>query len=330
MSDPIADTPAEPSGQDALNALSPADRSTWELTGVWPDPSKVTTTAAEPDADDEEPVEPEATAAAVETKPEPTPEKPVSKRQQQINDLIRRSTESDLRAKALEAEIQALKAVKPAAEPEKKPEPAAVVDPGDPEPQEAAFEDYKAFVKAQARWEIRQAKREADAETKKEQAAHAETAQREEFATRAKTWIERRDAFITKHPDKADRVTRFLETVFAGTPIGDVIMESEVGADVADYLAANPTEADRIARLAPISALRALGNIEGKFDSEALTIASASAGPAAKTVTTAPAPPMTLAARSASPADPAAAALERGDFAAFEEAENRRATASAR
>lgn len=325
MSDPIADTPAPDPTPDATFLAFEASENRRATGASDPEPAPVAAPAADPDADDADEPAPAATAA----KAEPTPEKPVSKRQQQINDLIRKATEADLRAQALEAKMAALDKGNAKAEPVKAPEAAPVTDPGDPEPQEAAFEDYRTFVKAQARWEIRQAKREADAETAKFQQAHAETAQREEFQARAQTWIGRREAFVAAHPDKADRMMAFLDGVHAGTPIGDVILESEVGGEVADYLAANPTEADRIARLAPVSALRALGKIEAKFDST-LTSASASAGPAAKTVTTAPAPPMTLAARSARPADPAAAALARGDFEAWEAEENRKALAAGR
>lgn len=325
MSDPIADTTApEQSSQAALDALSPADRASWDLTGDWPEPAKVTTTV-DPDADEHDEPAPVSVPVAVDAKPEPTPEKPVSKRQQQINDLIRKETESSLRARALEAKLAALEGQVAPKEPEANPEP--VSDPGDPEPQEASFEDYRQFVKQQARWEIRQAKREADAETQQTQRAHAETAQREAFQTQAQTWIGRRDDFLAKHPAKAERMTAFLDLVHPGTPIGDVILESEVGADVAEYLSAHLDEADRIARLAPISALRALGKLEAQFD-PSLTSASASAGPAAKTVTSAPAPAMTLSSRSASPADPAAAALARGDFSAWELEENRKALAS--
>lgn len=339
MSDPTASAAPEapnpsPYTQEALNALTPEARSTYESTGDWPEPAKVTTTApaaASDEPDEDEPAvapvaAPEASAAA----PVPTPEKPVSKRQQHINDLMRRAAESDQRAAALEAKLAALEGrVAPAAEPEPAATPAPVIDPSDPEPLEADFDDYRSFVKATAKWEIRQAQREALAESEAAQRAQAEMSRLEAFQSTAKTWIGRRDDFLAKHPDKAEAMVTFLDGVHPGTPIGDVILESEVGAEIADYLAFHPQEAERIARLAPISALRALGKLEAKFDPESpLSSASASAGPAAgKTVTSAPAAPTTLTPRSAIPADPSADALARKDFAAFEREENRKALA---
>jgi len=336
MSDPVADTAIpELSAQDRLNAMTPADRASWDLTGEWPAPEKVTTTA---DADDDEPEPEPAPAPEPAGEPAPAPAEAAAlaterrtgkvSRQQQINDLIRKTTESDLRARALEAEIQALKAGKTAPEPVAAAEPEAIVDPTDPEPQEAAFEDYRTFVKALSQWTIRQDRRESEAVSAKKAKADADAKSRTDFNTRVNAWVERREAFAAATPDFMDKAGAFLGQVQSGTPIGDVILESEVGPQIALYLATHPDEADRIARLAPISALRALGRLEAQFDSTTST--SASAGPAAKTVTTAPAPPTTLAARSASPADPAAAALARGDYVAWEAEENRKALAANR
>lgn len=317
------------SGQAALDNLSPEARASWELTGDWPEPAKVTTTA-DPEADEQDAAEAVAEAApAVEAKAVPTPEKPVSKRQQQINDLIRSRAESDQRAAKLEAEIAELKArAAPAAEP-KPAEKAPVVDPGDPEPTEDQFDTYKAFVKEQARWEIRQARREEKAAEAEAKAAEKQAADAAEFTTRTDTWAQRRDAFAAKTPEFTEKAKPFLDRVRAGTVIGDAILDSEVGPELALYLATHPDEVSRIVQLSPASALRALGKLEAQFDSE-MTSASASAGPAARTVTKAPAPPTTLSARSADPADPVEAAVASKDFRAFEAEANRRDLAASR
>ncbi len=284
-----------------------------------------------------EPAKPEPVAPSVAAEPEPdksvTPPSPTSKRterrqlrdQEQINETIRRAV-----TEATEATERRLRAElgKPAVE--AKPEPAApIVDPKDPEPQESEFDDYRKFVQAVARWEIRQEKREAAAEAEKTKATDAETAQRTQFHERASTWIQRRDAFAAVTPEFEAKAVPYLDTITANTPIGDVLLESEVGPQMALYLATHPEEAQRIDALPPVSALRALGKLEARFDTPTSASATA-AGPAAKTVTTAPAPPTTLASRSATPADPAAAALANGDFAAWEEAENRKAVLAKR
>ena len=63
----------------------------------------------------------------------------------------------------------------------------------------------------------------------------------------------------------------FDEVVFEmGFPKSEVmtnaILDSEVGPQVAYYLANNPDEAEKIAELPPISALRAIGRLEAKFE----------------------------------------------------------------
>ncbi len=288
----------------------------------------------EPDADPDDAEPPPAASeppAAQSTSAAQTPEKPLSKRQQHINDIERKAKLAEIRADELAAKLAAIEArTQPSAEPAKpKTEEQRALDAADPEPQEANFEDYGQFVRALSRWEVRQDKRDAAAASDREQQATRAQQADTDFRQRVSTWIGRRDAFLAAHPARADRVTAFLDTLRPGTPMGDAIMESEVGGEMADYFEANPQEADRIARLPPISALRALGKLEARFDSTT-TSTSASAGPAAKTVTTAPAPPTMLAARSADPADPVAAAVARGDFSAFEAAENRKALAGAR
>lgn len=311
MSDPAPD----PNPQDALNALAPDARAAYELTGEFPQ-AEAPKSEPEPEPDPDETPEPEPAAEAAPV----VPERKISKRQEHLNNLERRAAE----AEAARAELAArLAAVEARTKPAEEPTPAAaepVVDPNDPEPQEADFETYGQFTRAVAQWAIRQDRREAEAAAAKTKAAEAETQQRESFRTMRETWIGRRNAFTAKHPAKAERLLSFLDHVHAGTPVGDTIMESEVGAELADYLAEHPDEAERIARLAPVSALRALGKLEASLEP---THASAPAQPAAKTVTTAPAIPHTLAARSADPADPVRAAVERGDYSAFEAEANR-------
>ncbi len=326
MSDPTASaaTPDD-SGQADFAAFEAAENAI--AIGKEP-PAPVAAPAVDPEADDQDAAE-AAPAAEAKATPTPTPEKPISKRQQQINDLIRARAESDQRAQRLEAEIAEIKA-KSAPKEEKTPEAEkpAIVDPSDPEPDEAKFDTYREYTIAAAKWAIRQAKREEAEAAKEAKAAESKASSEKEFQTRIDTWTERRDAFADKTPGFADKTATYLDGVTAGTPIGDTLMESEVGPQVALYLATHPDEADRIARLAPLSAIRALGKLEAMFDSP-MTSASASAGPAARTVTKAPAPPMTLSARLADPADPVDAAIDRGDYSTFEREENRRAIAAA-
>lgn len=260
-----------------------------------------------------------------------TPPKPTSKRtlreQEYINERIRNSVREA--TERLQAEIADLKArqAPTAAEPAKT---ETVTDPKDPEPDITTYDDWTKYSKDVALWAVRQAQREADA---KAEATARETQQREAQETqqtRVQEWVQRRDAFAATEPRFVETAYTFLSRVTPGTPLGDVLMDSPIGPQLALHLAEHPEDAQRIERLHPIQQIRELGKLEARIETDTVTRTSASAGPAAKTVTTAPAPPTTLAARSADPADPVAAAVARGDFRAFEEAENRKALASMR
>jgi hypothetical protein len=334
MSEPATTPAAEPAAQPTAPdfAAFEAKENALATGGTWPDPAKVT--ATEPEATtapvETTTAEPVAATPATTTDPAYTPPNPKSKRTEKdqafINERIRQAAADA--ATATEARIRAEYAAKatPAAEPAKPTEPT--FEPTRPKPTEADFETYGDFTEALADWKLdqREAKREFDTRQAKER--DAATAAERDFESRVSTWVERREAFFAAHPQRQARVNAFLDTVVSGSPIGDALMDSEHGAALAYYLATHPTEAERIARLGPVSAIRELGRLEATISTT--TSASASAGPAAKTVTSAPAPPTTLAARSADPADPVAAAVMRGDYSTFEAEENRRALAAGR
>lgn len=199
-------------------------------------------------------------------------EKPTRGRER-FADLTRQREEARAEAAAAKTEREAVArelaelkaqrtapAAQPAAEPAKPAATAPVADQGDPEPQEADFDDWRLYNAALTRWNVREAKREdaaAAAEAKrKESAATAEQRAVESF----NAWVERRNAFVASNPTKAERLSAFLGTLNAGTPIGDAIMDSDVA--VADYLAENKAEYDKIAALSPVSQIRAIGRIE--------------------------------------------------------------------
>ncbi len=332
MTDPAIQPAAEPAAPSfaAFEATENA-----KALGEAPPVASAVPVAADPEADELD--EPAAAVVAdapavpvVEAKPAAEPVKAVSKRQQHLNDLERRAKIAELNAAELATKFAALEArtAKPAEEPKPEPKAAPVIDPKDLKPVEADFDDYADFVDARARWNYRQAKREEAAEAQKADDDKRQTEIAEEFQARRTTWNTRITSFLAKRPERTDALNAFLGKLHAGTPIGDALMLSEVGPEMADHLESHLDEAERIARLAPVQQFLALGKLEATLTQP--THASARAQPAAKTVTTAPAPLTTLAARSASPGDPSRAALDAGDFSAFEEAENRKALAAAR
>lgn len=261
-----------------------------------------------------------------------TPPNPKSKRSEKdqafINERIATAVKEQAeRAERAEKALAELKAAPPAATAAEPAAPAAVTDPKDPEPQEGDFETWSSYNAALTRWNVRQVKREDAAAAKAKSDSDAATAAKRDFDARLDTWFGRLDAFKASNPERAARVEAIAATLSTGTPIGDAIVDSEYGAELADYLAAHPEEVARIGALPPLSQIRALGRLETQFSTT--TSASASAGPAANTVTKAPAPPTFVAARSADPADPVAAAVMRGDYSTFEAEENRKALTAA-
>jgi hypothetical protein len=307
-------TPVEISGSEALASLTSEQRSEWFKTGdmpapATPDPAPVVDEDAAEDAAEQAE---QAAGAAPAAKPVPTPEKPISKRQQQINDLIRARAEADQRVAALEARLAQQQA--PAAAPK-------AVEPTRAKPQQSEFETYDEFVEAVYDWKTEQRQATERAQLEAQYRTRAEQAQQAEQQTRMSGWAERMQAFAEKSPAFVEKAIPFLERVNPGTPLGDALMDSPIGPELALHLAEHPEELTRIGALHPIAALRELGKLESRLE---VAHTSASAGPVAKHVSTAPAPPVTLGNRPADTADPVEAALGAQDFRAYQAAANRR------
>lgn len=284
-----------------------------------------------PPAGDAEP-EPDAKAAPIAADgkaytPPNSRSKRTAKDQEFINERIRTAVQEA--TDRLRAEL-APKSVEPA-----KAEPKA--------PAKFTYESFDEHLAAHPtdalayhEWEIERLEawtewKRAAAESKAKAEQHETAAKAEEarLASLEASWPTRRDAFAATSPGYDEATRSLLSGLQAGTMIGDALLESEVGPQMALHLATHPDEVARILALPVNSAVRALGKIEAMFESPT-TSASASAGPAAKKSTTAPAPPTTLAARSASPADRSRDASDRGDYPAFEAEENRKAIAASR
>lgn len=321
------------SGTATLASLSEAETAKWRMTGELPEPNP-SKAVSDPDDDDEppvsEPAKPAATAATA------TPEKPVSKRQQQINALIRERALADEKAAALEKKLADIEAriAQPAKEPTKAEPAKAKTEPSafptfEQWLTQAGNED-KDWYAYQTAWyrAMREAERAEEAAESERKAAEKREADTKAARTQTENaWAKRREDAFIKDPALADKLTPFLGKLLVGTPTGDTLMESPVGMSMAAYLSDHPDDFKKIQDLEASGdwkrALRALGIIEAKFDVET-TSTSASAGPAAKTVTTAPVPPVTLSARAADTADPLESALKDRDFRRYEAEANAR------
>lgn len=183
----------------------------------------------------------------------------------------------------LKAEIEAIRTGKPAVEAPSpsgsaKAQPSQYdgLDPKDPKPTIDQFADsddpYRDHLLATFKWEQRRDTRVSQHEARTSQ-------DRTEFETRAKSWADRRDAFAASTPDFHEKAGAFLDTLFAGTPIGDTVMDSAVGPHLALHLATHPQELARISAMHWRDQLRALGKLEDKL--EAVPPAAADRGTSA-------------------------------------------------
>lgn len=167
--------------------------------------------------------------------------------QRRIDKLTREKRELEARLAALEQRV-AGGDKKPAGEAaETKPEAKAPAGDGRPNPED--FDTYEAYTEALVDWKTEQAERR----------RAAEAAERRTF----EAWTARLEAARQAHDD-------FDEVVDSELPLSDAmfqaIVESEQGAELAYYLGSHPEEAERIAKLSPVAAIRALGRIEASLD----------------------------------------------------------------
>lgn len=142
----------------------------------------------------------------------------------------------------------------------------AKVEAEDPRPKrdEYANRDIGDYIDDIAEWTSRKAAREARTEALKEfeskSKATEEKSQKEKLTA---TWQQKLAAARGKYSDFDD------VTGEANIPIsahlGEVLMESDLGADVAYYLSQHPAEAARINQLGPLATARAIGSIEAQF-----------------------------------------------------------------
>lgn len=144
-------------------------------------------------------------------------------------------------------------------------------------PSQEEYASYEEYLEAKAEW-IADKRLEAKlAEREKREAQSRAEAERGEVA---RTWQQKVEAATTKYADYHEALEDVDHIEIPPTLTG-AIMESDMGADIAYYLAKNPGDLERIVKLKPHAALMELGKIEVKL----------SQAPAPKkTVSKAPAP----------------------------------------
>lgn len=146
------------------------------------------------------------------------------------------------------------------------------------EPLADQFEKHEDYVKALAKWEVRQ-------ELNSEKAKVREDAVKEQVKTAKQKHIERVTEFTKANPDFNDAMEEIKDMRLQAS-IHTSIVESDFGPQLMYEFAKKPEELERINALSPEAAARAIGRLEAKFESTS----SVTKTETEKKITTAPKP----------------------------------------
>lgn len=306
-----APAPAEPkTGSEILSGLSATERAEWRRTGTLPEPKPTETNAAPSPAAPAEPAAEIAATPGSEKPPTPPSEAATPSKEKgaeaRIKELLAKNKELEARL-AAPPPVQALPAAPPPAQ------------AADPEPDATDYEKYPLGT-ADPKY-IRDLSAHIAkgmlAEHRAQQAkAETETRQRAEHARASAELAERTTSIKEKHAD-FEEVARGVKGIAPGSPLDAFILGSKrYGFEALYHLGKHPDELARIMAIPDV--------IEQVEELVLLGHALTSATPAPKTETTAPPPPKTLGTRATNVADPAEAALARGDFGEYRRLTNER------
>ena len=221
---------------------------------------------------DHEEVTPEPVEAKVEAVTEEKGEDKAAPPAETPDDHKRKGQEAALlaerrRRQELEREMDELRRqVQP---PQPKPEPAE----GAPDP--SKFDDYGDYMRAVSRWEAKQV---LDEERKNYAQSQNQRRQQDAQAQFQRATAERVSAGQQKYQD-FDSVINDGLAPFLTPQLHTALIDSDIGHDVAYYLGKNPVEAERIASLHPLAAVREIGRIEAKLLQTTETATSAAPDP---------------------------------------------------
>ena len=187
--------------------------------------------------------------------------------QDEINALVRQRGDTQRERDAIAKELDALRAEKARLSAPATPLPmAAATQPvpaaaDDREPTEDQFNDYASFVKAQARWQAREAIR----------AFQEETRQQQEAQSRQQWQRQRDQQFAERLSEAATRIPEFnvlvnREDIELSPPMVDAIKDSPVAADLMLHMAHHPEDAQRIAALHPVLAFGEMKKLEARLE----------------------------------------------------------------
>lgn len=208
--------------------------------------------------------------------------------QERFSDLTAARKEADARAAAANENVtkltavvetqaqqlaEALKAIKEAGG-SKEGDAIRAAEEADPRPKRDTFEHPDQYEDALVQWSVRQGARAASAEYEKKQLEsqqadaaekqkkaeeEAEANKQRQFEETTKAWGERRAKVIEQIPDYAEVAESPDVQITAA--MGAMIINSELGPQMAYHLGKNPAEAARIAALPPPQQIFEMGRV---------------------------------------------------------------------
>jgi len=190
--------------------------------------------------------------------------------QKRIDRAVRQKYEAEARAKMLEERVASM-------EQQRYPQQQRQSD--DQEPTIDKFENFDQYVAAKAEYIAKKQIESTLTEREQRQAAEREAMERTKTVD---SWNKRIAAATAEMPD--------FEEVLASSdvpmtpPMQQAIMESDIGPKLAYYLANNPDEAEKIAGMSPIGAIRTLGRIEERLATAKPAVQTTNAPPPIKPI----------------------------------------------
>jgi len=224
------------------------------------DALEATSTETEEAGEETETEAPEEALEASDDAPaEEEAEKPVKKKggfQKRIDKLNKKN--SDLEREMTYWREQAMK--NQTAKPEEPVKKEAGVEVST-KPNPKNFDTNEDYLEALTDWKL-------DQKLKKQEEASREAKIKSEQQSRVETHFQRVEKFKEENPDiDLDDELNNVKHIRISLAVNEAIIESEFGPQLMHELASNPKEFERICKLSPIAAARAIGKIEAKFSS---------------------------------------------------------------
>jgi len=224
---------------------------------VSPEPvedAKIVSETPEPKAEDKS--EPEAKPEADEHHEDDEPKKDPDKRpklEKRFSELTEQRNRERERAEAAERRLAELEA-------KANPKAAEKTDEIGPKPDPKDYTEAFKYAEDLAEWSTGKALKDRDA-------AEAEKAQKAEQEKTIKAWQKRVSDVEKELPDYKE-VLASADNLAVSDDVRDAIIDSDVGPKILYHLAQNPEEVERINGLTVRGALRAIGKLEAKFETQ--------------------------------------------------------------